>query len=122
MGERGIGGSKCGSTGVVAVAFPDNGKTKLLAANVGDARAVLSRKAKAMQLTVDHVPDRSAAVHDALHSLLWTMSPTGQRPCKPRGSLWIMSRIGQWPPGTRCIADTSVAPDRGILPSAPRFA
>ena len=61
LGERGIGGSKCGSTGVVAVAFQDGGKTKLLAANVGDARAVLSRKGKAMQLTVDHVPDRSVA-------------------------------------------------------------
>lgn len=67
MGERGIGGSKCGSTGVVAVAFRDGGKTRLLAANVGDARAVLSRKGKALQLTVDHVPDRSVATQDALH-------------------------------------------------------
>ena len=58
MGERGHGGSKCGSTGVVAIAFQDGGKTKLLAANVGDARAVLSRKGQAMQLTIDHVPDR----------------------------------------------------------------
>ena len=67
LGERGIGGSKCGSTGVVAVAFRDGGKTRLLAANVGDARAVLSRKGKALQLTVDHVPDRSVATQDALH-------------------------------------------------------
>lgn len=58
MGERGIGGSKCGSTGVVAIAFREGAKTQLLTANVGDARAVLSRKGKAMQLTVDHVPDR----------------------------------------------------------------
>lgn len=62
MGERGIGGSKCGSTGVVAIAFQDGSKTKLLAANVGDARAVLSRKGKALQLTIDHVPDRCAAL------------------------------------------------------------
>ena len=68
MGERGIGGSKCGSTGVVALLFQDGGKTKLLAANVGDARAALSRKGKAVQLTVDHVPDRSVATRDVLHS------------------------------------------------------
>ncbi len=62
MGERGIGGSKCGSTGVVAIAFRDGGKAQLLTANVGDARAVLSRRGKAMQLTVDHVPDRCSAL------------------------------------------------------------
>ena len=61
LGERGIGGSKCGSTGVVAIGFKDGGKMKLLAANVGDARAVLSRKGQAMQLTIDHVPDRCLA-------------------------------------------------------------
>lgn len=58
MGERGVGGSKCGSTAAVALAFREGGATKLLAANVGDARVVLSRKGKAVQLTTDHVPDR----------------------------------------------------------------
>ena len=38
----------------------DGGKQKLLAANVGDARVLLARKGKALQLTTDHVPDRSA--------------------------------------------------------------
>lgn len=58
MGERGVGGSKCGSTAAVALVFREGGATKLLAANVGDARVLLSRKGKAMQLTIDHVPDR----------------------------------------------------------------
>ncbi|KAK9904264.1 hypothetical protein WJX75_008050 [Coccomyxa subellipsoidea] len=57
MGERGVGGSKCGSTAAVALAFREGDATKLLAANVGDARVVLSRKGKAVQLTTDHVPD-----------------------------------------------------------------
>ena len=37
----------------------EGGKQKLLAANVGDARVLLARKGKAVQLTTDHVPDRS---------------------------------------------------------------
>ena len=58
FGERGIGGSKCGATGAVAVLFQDaSGKTNLLTANAGDARVVLARKGKALQLTEDHVPD-----------------------------------------------------------------
>lgn len=59
MGERGIGGSKCGSTGAVALFFTDkSGKPTLLAANAGDARVVLGKKSgEAVQLTVDHVPD-----------------------------------------------------------------
>ncbi|BDA41782.1 probable protein phosphatase 2C 11 [Coccomyxa sp. Obi] len=44
MGERGVGGSKCGSTAAVALVFREGGATKLLAANVGDARVLLSRK------------------------------------------------------------------------------
>lgn len=63
FGERGIGGSKCGATGAVAVLFQDaSGKAKLLAANAGDARVVLARKGKAMQLTEDHVPDMWATL------------------------------------------------------------
>lgn len=58
MGERGIGGSKCGATGAVAVLYKNNkGKMQLLAANAGDARVLLARKGKAVQLTEDHVPD-----------------------------------------------------------------
>lgn len=59
MGERGIGGSKCGATGAVAILYKDKktGNQKLLAANAGDARILLGRDGKAMQLTVDHVPD-----------------------------------------------------------------
>ncbi len=68
-GERGIGGSECGSTAAVAIAFREGGATKLLAANVGDARVVLSRKGKVVQLTTDHVPDRRA--------------PTGGHPVAP---------------------------------------
>jgi protein phosphatase 1L len=59
MGERGIGGSKCGATGAVALLYKDkSGKPCILAANAGDARVVLGRKGgKAVQLTIDHVPD-----------------------------------------------------------------
>ena len=61
MGERGVGGSKCGATAAVALLFPgERGATQLLAANVGDARVLLCRRGKAVQLTVDHVPDRCA--------------------------------------------------------------
>jgi serine/threonine protein phosphatase PrpC len=34
-----------------------DGKPKLLTANAGDARIILSRGGKAIQLTEDHVPD-----------------------------------------------------------------
>ncbi|KAL3161417.1 hypothetical protein ABBQ32_010307 [Trebouxia sp. C0010 RCD-2024] len=58
FGERGIGGSKCGATGAVAVVYQGgDGKVNLLAANAGDARVVLARKGKAVQLSEDHVPD-----------------------------------------------------------------
>lgn len=58
MSERGVGGSKCGATGAVAVMYQDrSGRTQLLAANAGDARVILARKGKAVQLTEDHVPD-----------------------------------------------------------------
>lgn len=57
FGERGVGGSKCGATGVVTLLYSVKGKQKLLAANVGDSRALLISKGEAVQLTVDHVPD-----------------------------------------------------------------
>ena len=57
FGERGVGGSKCGSTAVVSALFEEGGSTKLCTANVGDARILLVRDGKAVQLSVDHVPD-----------------------------------------------------------------
>ena len=66
MGERGIGGAKCGSTAAVAGLVTRGGVPTLVAANVGDARVLLvslagSGGGKAppavAQLTVDHVPD-----------------------------------------------------------------
>ena len=38
----------------------DDGSTRLLASNVGDARIVLCRGGKPLQLSEDHVPDRCA--------------------------------------------------------------
>eukprot|EP00250_Pteridium_aquilinum_P028211 c36774_g1_i1 orf=65-1144(+) len=56
--ERGVGGSRCGSTAATAVLLPaPDGKQQLVAANVGDARVVLSRGAKAVQLSFDHKPN-----------------------------------------------------------------
>ena len=43
MGERGVGGGKCGATCATVLAFKEGGDTKLLAANVGDSRALLIR-------------------------------------------------------------------------------
>ncbi len=61
LGERGIGGSKCGATAAVALLYTGkDGGAKLLAANVGDARVLLNRGGKIVQLTEDHVPDRWA--------------------------------------------------------------
>jgi protein phosphatase 1L len=58
MGARGIGGPKCGSTGLVCLVYTgEGGATTLLTANVGDARAVLVRGGAAVQLSYDHVPD-----------------------------------------------------------------
>ena len=57
LGERGVGGSKCGATGVIALLYSAKGRTKLLAANVGDSRALICRNGTTEQLTVDHVPD-----------------------------------------------------------------
>ncbi|PNW79761.1 hypothetical protein CHLRE_08g365632v5 [Chlamydomonas reinhardtii] len=61
MGERGVGGSKCGATAATTLLFPAaDGTTQLLAANCGDARIVLVRGGQAVQLSEDHVPDREA--------------------------------------------------------------
>lgn len=57
VGERGIGGSKCGSTAAVALIYKDKGVSQLLTANSGDARIVLVRGNEAIVLTEDHVPD-----------------------------------------------------------------
>ena len=56
---------KCGSTAAVAVLFREqrgggSAASLLAAANVGDARAVLCRAGRALQLTTDHVPDSEA--------------------------------------------------------------
>ena len=66
MGARGVGGPKCGSTGLVCLLYPTPGAGgaapayTLLSANVGDARAVLVRGGAAVQLSYDHVPDDEA--------------------------------------------------------------
>ena len=61
MGARGVGGPKCGSTGLVCLLYQTPGGAPgaltLLSANVGDARAVLVRGGVAQQLSYDHVPD-----------------------------------------------------------------
>jgi protein phosphatase 1L len=58
VGERGIGGSKCGATAAVALLYEDPaGAQYLLAANAGDARVILGGKNGVTQMTVDHVPD-----------------------------------------------------------------
>ncbi|CAM6098958.1 unnamed protein product [Calypogeia fissa] len=59
--ERGVGGSRCGSTAATVVFLPAaDGKQLLVAANVGDSRIVLSRGGTAIQLTFDHKPDVEA--------------------------------------------------------------
>ncbi|KAI3424897.1 hypothetical protein D9Q98_008281 [Chlorella vulgaris] len=57
VGERGIGGSKCGSTAAVAIIYKNKGKSQLLTANSGDARIMLVRGGQVLQLSEDHVPD-----------------------------------------------------------------
>ena len=60
FGERGVGGSKCGSTAVIVALYEEGGSKRLATANVGDARILLVRDGKALQLSVDHVPDDEA--------------------------------------------------------------
>ncbi|GAB4821446.1 hypothetical protein N2152v2_008492 [Parachlorella kessleri] len=58
MGERGVGGSKCGASAAIMIIYRDaSGKPILLTANAGDARVLLARNGRAVQLTEDHVPD-----------------------------------------------------------------
>jgi protein phosphatase 1K len=66
LGERGVGGSKCGATAVNALLFADpapdaQGATALLTANAGDARVLLVTRngatAEAVPLYEEHVPD-----------------------------------------------------------------
>ncbi|KAL2612680.1 hypothetical protein R1flu_024372 [Riccia fluitans] len=56
--ERGVGGSKCGATAAALVLKPSkDGQETIIASNVGDARVVLSRGRRALQMTFDHKPD-----------------------------------------------------------------
>eukprot|EP00238_Polyblepharides_amylifera_P000819 CAMPEP_0196571488 /NCGR_PEP_ID=MMETSP1081-20130531/1655_1 /TAXON_ID=36882 /ORGANISM="Pyramimonas amylifera, Strain CCMP720" /LENGTH=341 /DNA_ID=CAMNT_0041888457 /DNA_START=125 /DNA_END=1150 /DNA_ORIENTATION=- len=57
MGERGVGGSKCGSTCATVLVYKADGKTMLQSANAGDARVIICKKGNADQLSMDHVPD-----------------------------------------------------------------
>mmetsp|Transcript_34515 Transcript_34515/g.102532 ORF Transcript_34515/g.102532 Transcript_34515/m.102532 type:complete len:342 (-) Transcript_34515:735-1760(-) len=61
LGERGVGGAKCGATAATVALYQDTatGSTKLVAANIGDARTLLvSSTGKTLQLSFDHVPDQ----------------------------------------------------------------
>lgn len=61
MGERGIGGAKCGATAVNIVLYQGaDGATRLLASNVGDARTLLIRNGEAIDLSEEHVPDKES--------------------------------------------------------------
>lgn len=61
MGERGCGGSKCGSTVATVVICSDEencSEKKIISANAGDARSILIKKDGSVeQLSEDHVPD-----------------------------------------------------------------
>ena len=45
-----------GSTAVTAILISSNDSVKLVVANIGDSRAVISKNGKAEQLSVDHEP------------------------------------------------------------------
>lgn len=55
--ERGVGGSKCGSTVACATLFTQDGQAKVMSSNVGDSRVLMIRNDKPLQLSFDHVPD-----------------------------------------------------------------
>ena len=60
FGERGLGGSKCGSTCALALLVQEQGQLKVVSVNTGDARVVLIKGEEVMQLSTDHVPDEEA--------------------------------------------------------------
>lgn len=100
MGERGVGGSKCGASAAVALLYTvrtlcaspvclsavhthahhitlqdTTGATQLLTANVGDSRVLLVRDGQVIQLTEDHVPDKYAIlVETSQRHTLWHAS------------------------------------------------
>lgn len=45
-----------GSTAVTAILISSNDSVKLVVANIGDSRAVISKNGKAEQLSIDHEP------------------------------------------------------------------
>ena len=94
MGERGVGGGKCGATCATVLAFKEDGVTKLLAANVGDSRALL-------------IKCGPAAVPASL------LSPSGAvrdgQAAQPRS----------WCAGRACCAWRRASPDRTLLSGSP---
>lgn len=75
MGERGVGGSKCGATAATALLFQESSGTQLVTANVGDARILLVRGDGVEQLTEDHVPDK-----DSERSRIESFNPNPKMP------------------------------------------
>ena len=58
VGERGVGGAKCGATCAAAFIYSNKGVPTLVAANVGDARTLLVRKDGSVEdCSYEHVPD-----------------------------------------------------------------
>eukprot|EP00252_Welwitschia_mirabilis_P009112 TRINITY_DN2142_c0_g1_i4.p1 TRINITY_DN2142_c0_g1~~TRINITY_DN2142_c0_g1_i4.p1 ORF type:complete len:341 (+),score=79.22 TRINITY_DN2142_c0_g1_i4:111-1133(+) len=56
--ERGLGGSRCGATAATVVLQPSTDSQRMiLAANVGDARIIISQEGQAVQLSYDHKPE-----------------------------------------------------------------
>lgn len=54
-----MGGSKCGATAASIVMYKaPGGGSRLLASNIGDARTLLIRAGKALDLSEEHVPDK----------------------------------------------------------------
>jgi len=58
VGERGVGGSKCGATGAMVFLYDKGGVPHLASANVGDARILAVKKGgEVEELFFEHVPD-----------------------------------------------------------------
>ncbi|KAI8477473.1 MAG: phosphatase 2C-like domain-containing protein [Monoraphidium minutum] len=62
MGERGVGGAKCGATAANVILYrpAGGGAPRLLASNIGDARTLLIRGGEAIDLSEEHVPDKES--------------------------------------------------------------